>query len=134
MSQNLWISSDESIDWENRSWITNRHIFKNIFDRVNSFFKSFECDCKEACFYDWGMEGIDLSAVDKDCFNIFYIRVKVALDNYPDQKEIEYQNMNPDQRGSHEHVIWEWMEIIKRLELDKRFDAVWIEAYLRRCG
>ena len=134
MSKNVWISSDESIDWENRSWITNRHVFENIFDRVKSFFKPSEMACKEACFFDWGMEGIELSDVEKDCFNIFYLRCKTALGHYPDEKEMEYQKASEDRRGTHEQVAWEWREILKRLELDKRYDVAWIENYRREHG
>jgi hypothetical protein len=129
MSKNLWISSDESIEWENRSWITNAHVFNNIFDRVKSAFLPTELACQESCFFDWGMEGIDLSDVEKDCFNIFYLRCKSALSQYPDEKEMKFQEMSEDRIGTHKQVAWAWEEILKRLELDKRYDASWIESY-----
>jgi hypothetical protein len=134
MSQHVWINFDDPTDSDKGLWITNRHVFENIFERVKSFFKPSELPCLDECFRDRGIEGIELSYVEKDCFNIFYLRFKIAFENYPDEKEMEYQKANVDQRGGHEHVIWEWSEILKRLELDKRYDWAWIESYRREHG
>jgi hypothetical protein len=134
MSQHIWINFDDPTDADKGLWITNRYVFENIFERVKSFFKLAELTCLEECFCDHGIEGIELSYVEKNCFNIFCLRFKIALEHYPDEKEMEYQKANVDKRGRHETVIWEWTEILKRLELDKRYDVAWIENYRREHG
>lgn len=81
------------------------------------------------------MDGIYLDAdVTKTCFNIFYLRCKEALTHFPDEDWLRYEATKETRRGSHLHVAWEWNEILKRLELDKRYDAAWIQAYLDAQG
>jgi len=134
MSQHIWINLDDLADPDKGLWITNRYVFESIFNRTKTFFKPFELACLDACFCDHGIEGIELSYVEKDCFNIFCLRFKTALGHYPDAKQMQYEEAREDRRGAHEQVTWEWTEILKRLELDKRYDAAWIESYRREHG
>lgn len=134
MSQHVWINFDDPADSDKGLWITNRHVFESIFNRVKSFFKPSELVCLDACFCDHGIEGIELSYVDKDCFNIFCLRFKTALERYPDERQMQYEKVSEDRQGTHEQIAWEWTEILKRLELDKRYDVAWIENYRREHG
>ena len=125
-----------------------KHLFvrdNKIINRVALQFKLNEMTCKDICYEDRGVDGIDLSDVSKDCFNIFCLRCKEALANFPDDKWMVYEHMReamamkegkPFPKGSHVYhsIINEWKEILKRLELDKRFDAAWIEDYERKCN
>lgn len=129
MSKHFWVNSNDSIDTDDRLWITNSHVFSNIFDRVKKLFQPHEFECRDICYHDWGIEGIDLSEVPSECFNIFYLRCVQALNKYPDKEEEIYQKSNPNEFKSHEHIIMEWKEIIKRLEIDSRYDKKWIEEY-----
>jgi uncharacterized protein (DUF488 family) len=134
VSQHIWVNFDDPTDTDKSLWITNRYVFEVIFGRVRSLFKNSELTCLEECFRDHGIEGVELSYVEKNCFNVFCLRFKAALNNYPDEEEIEYQRVNEDKRGRHETVIWEWKEILRRLEMDKRYDGAWIENYRREHG
>ncbi|WP_211440862.1 hypothetical protein [Collimonas humicola] len=138
MGKHLWISSDATIVFEDRSWITTSIVFNNIFSRVEAFFVPSELACREACYFDWGMDGIELSYVDKECFNIFYLRCKQALIHYPDKEMLAWLERFPDQPEKRDGYIngitFEWEEILKRLELDKRYDAAWIEGYRSKRG
>ena len=130
MSQHIWVNFDENIDLENRFWITNRFIFNIIFNRTKALFRPAELVCQEACYQDWGIEGLELSYVDKDCFNIFCARCEEAFNKYPDEKAMEYENSSEDRRGTYEHVAWEWTEILNRLKLDVRYDPLWMAEYV----
>lgn len=141
MGKHLYINADDSTNWDTRSWITTTIVFHSIFDRVESFFRSDEVACKEKCYEDTGIDGIDLSKdragdnpIDKDCFNIFCLRCRTALAHFPDEKWMDYERTKESRRGSSHSVIYEWTEILKRLEMDKRYDPVWIENYQRELG
>jgi len=130
MSHHIWVNFDENIEPDNRFWVTNAFIFNNIFNRTRESFKSPERACQEACYQYSGIEGLELSYVDKDCFNIFCARCEQAFNKYPDEKAMEYENSSEDRRGTYEHVAWEWTEILNRLKLDVRYDPLWIAEYI----
>lgn len=139
MGKHLWISSDETITFDDGTWITTSNVFNIIFNRVATFFRNHELTCKDKCFEERGMDGIYLDVdVDKDCFNIFYLRCNEALTQYPDEQILTWLEQFPNQPekrdGYINGVIGEWREILKRLELDKRYDARWIEDYRHRLG
>jgi hypothetical protein len=145
MGKHFFVNGHRNINPDDRSWITTAIVFHSIFDRVKEFFKPHELACQEKCYEDTGIDGIDLSDVDKECFNIFCLRCKDALAHFPDEKWMEYERMRetrakqegtPFLGGSHVYngVIYEWQEILKRLELDKRYDPTWIEGYRRSDG
>ena len=133
MGKHFWISSEPPLNTGDKNWTTTSIIFHTIFDRVEKFFKSYESTCKEKCYEDTGIDGIDLSDVDKPCFNIFYLRCKESLANYPDEQMLSWLEKFPNQPEKRDGyiygVIGEWKEILKRLELDKRYDATWIDDY-----
>lgn len=134
MGKHLWISSDETIAFDDRAWITTSIIFNSIFNRVGTFFLPHELPCKDKCYEERGMDGIYLDIdVNKDCFNIFYLRCKEALAHYPDEQMLTWLEKFPNQPEKRDGYIngiaREWEEILKRLELDKRYDAKWIDDY-----
>lgn len=129
MGKHLWVSEDESLEFSKRSWITTAVVFNSIFDRVAEFFLPEEICCKVDCYAERGMDGIDLSAVDKECFNIFYLRCSAAFSKFPDEKWYLYEAQDASRRESCGHVLWEWAEIINVLKRDKRYDPEWISSY-----
>lgn len=138
MGKHFFVNDDGSLNADDRSWITTSIIFNSIFNRVETFFNACELTCKEKCYEDTGIDGIDLSDIEKDCFNIFYLRCKEALAHYPDEEMLIWLEKFPNQpekRDGYIHgIIGEWKEILKRLEIDKRYDAAWIEDYRRKVG
>lgn len=138
MGKHFWVSADPPLNLGDKNWTTTSIIFNNIFNRVKQFFKPYELACQEKCYEDTGIDGIDLSDVDRECFNIFYLRCKEALAHYPDAEMLAWLDRFPDQPEKRDGYIngitYEWNEILKRLELDKRYDAAWIEAYRQKHG
>lgn len=139
MGKHFFASGDKNVDFADRAWTTNSFVFRNIFDRVASLFDPDESLCKEKCYEDTGIDGIDLDHVDKDCFNIFCLHCKEALNNFsetetPTWSEKEFPNQPEKWAGLAESFVFEWKEIVKRLELDIRYDAEWIKDYRRNKG
>lgn len=139
MGKNFFVSGDKSIDFDDRAWITTAIAFNTIFDRVKNFFKPHELMCKEKCYEDTGIDGIDLDYASKDCFNIFYIRCREALAHYPDKEILLWLEKFPNEPEKNaayiDGIIGYWKhDVLKRLELDKRYDAVWIASYQRKLG
>lgn len=134
MGKHFFVNGDKSIGSGDRLWVTTSNIFHTIFDRVEKYFKPHEEACKEKCFEDTGVDGIDLDFVSKDCFNIFCLRCEEALAHYPDAEMLAWLDQFPNEPEKRDDYIngisWYWaQEVLKRLKLDKRYDAAWIEIY-----
>ena len=132
--KHLFISDDASIPKDKRMLVTTSTVFKNIFRRIDACFKVDERGCCEKCFEEHGIDGIILDDIEKDCFNILYLRCEQALSKFPDQEWMDYEKLDPLGRGGWRSVVLEWREILDMMKLDKRFDQEWINAYVKRRG
>jgi len=137
VGKHFFVSGDKNIDSSDRLWVTTSNIFHTIFDRIEKHFRKHEQACKEKCFEDTGIDGIDLDFIDGDCFNIFCIRCEEALLNYPDAEMLAWLGQfpsEPEKRDGYLNGIpWYWVnEVLRRLKLDKRYDVTWIEDYRRK--
>ena len=132
--KHLFISEDTSIPGEKRRWVTTAIIFNNIFERVDACFKDDERGCAEECLEWKGLDGLIWFDIEKDCFNILYLRCEQALSKFPDQEWLDYEKLDPERRRGWTTIVWEWREILEMMKLDKRFDQEWINAYLQRRG
>ena len=132
--KHLFISEDASLHRHKRIWVTSRTIFNNIFKRVDACIKADERGCAEECLEWKGLDGLIWFDIEKDCFNILYLRCEQALSKFPDQEWLDYEKLDPERRRGWTTIVWEWREILEMMKLDKRFDQEWINAYLQRRG
>ena len=130
--KHLFISEDTSIHEDKRMLITTAIIFNNIFKRVDACFKAEERLCAEECLEWKGIDGLIWDDIEKDCFNVLYLRCEQALSKFPDQEWLDYEKQDPERRRGWTTIVWEWREILEMMKLDKRFDQEWINAYLQR--
>ena len=72
--------------------------------------------------------------IEKDCFNILYLRCEQALSKFPDQEWMDYEGRPAGTKGGWRTVVLEWREILDMMKLDKRFDQEWINAYVKSRG
>jgi hypothetical protein len=134
MGKHFFVNGDRTVDSNDRLWVTSSNIFHAIFDRVEKNFRPHEQTCREKCFEDTGIDGIDLDFISKDCFNIFYLHCEEALEHYPDVEMLVWLDKfsdEPEKRDDYVNgITWYWsQEVLKRLTLDKRYDPAWIEGY-----
>lgn len=124
----MWFYTDTLNEDDNHFgvWDSNSTTFYKIFNRVAYYFRHFEVDYQKACFNEdyidqglWESE-LNLTKVSKEAFNVFYLRTKEALDNFPDFWDIS---------GSEKFIISTFEEIIGLLEKDNRYDPEWIRKY-----
>ena len=132
--KHLYISDDASVPIGNRVIVSTTTIFRCIFKRVEASFKADELGCSEKCLEYQGNEGLIWDDIEKDCFNILYLRCEQALSKFPDQEWLDYEKQGPDRRRGWTSIVWQWREILDMMKLDKRFDQEWINAYLQRRG
>ena len=132
--KHLFISDDISIPKDDRIFVTTSIIFNSIFNRVDACFKADERACAEKCLEWKGIGGLIWYDIEKDCFNILYLRCEQALSKFPDQEWMDYEKLDPLGRGGWRSVVLEWREILDMMKLDKRFDQEWINAYVKRRG
>lgn len=88
MGKHVFISDDETIGSDDRFLIFTSSVFNVIFDLAGVFFKPWESACKNLCYEETGVDGIDLTnsirEISHDSFNIFYLRCREGLAHYPD--------------------------------------------------
>ena len=132
--KHLFISEDTSIHEDKRIWVTTAIIFNSIFERVDACFKAGERRCAEECLEWKGLDGLIWDDIEKDCFNILYLRCEQALSKFPDQEWMDYEGRPAGTKGGWRTVVLEWREILDMMKLDKRFDQEWINAYVKSRG
>ena len=132
--KHLFISEDASLHRHKRVWVTTRVVFNSIFQRVDACFKADERRCAEECLEWKGLDGLILDDIEKDCFNILYLRCEQALSKFPAQEWMDYGGRPSGTKGGWRTIVLEWREILDMMKLDKRFDQEWINAYLKRRG
>ena len=132
--KHLYISDDASVPIGCRVIASTFIIFSCIFERVDASFKEDELACSEKCLEWQGNDGLIWDDIEKDCFNILYLRCEQALSKFPDQEWMDYEGRPAGTKGGWRTIVLEWREIWDMLKLDKRFDQEWINAYVKSRG
>ena len=124
--KHLFVSDDASIPKGNRMLVTTAIIFNNIFARIDACFKADEIGCSEKCFEEHGIDGLIWDDIEKDCFNVLYVRCEQALSKFPDQEWLDYEKLDPEVRRGWTTIVWEWREILEMMKLDKKYKSIGI--------
>lgn len=105
--KHLFISEDTSIHEDKRIWVTTAIIFNSIFERVDASFKADERGCAEECLKWTGLDGLILDDIEKDCFNVLYLRCEQALSKFPDQEWMDYEGRPAGTKGGWRTIVLE---------------------------